>query len=114
MFHYSRKPFNHQRESPGLGVTGRFSAVSVGEGRVEEGEGRGGRRRASRQPVLLPAAFCDLCSNWSGAAALLSGRFVPLALIVLAPVMVNIVAIHPIVPSTSFWDLPVTADRRSA
>jgi hypothetical protein len=37
MFHYSRKPFNHQRESPGLGVTGRFSAVSVGEGRVEEG-----------------------------------------------------------------------------
>ena len=42
----------------------------------------------------------------SGAAALLSGRFVPLALIVLAPVMVNIVAIHLFLDPSG---LPVTA-----
>src|ERR1700741_3648736 len=54
------------------------------EGRRRRGVHGWGRCRR----VLLPAAFWDVYDH---GAALLTGRFVPLALTVVAPVIVNIV-----------------------
>jgi hypothetical protein len=65
------------------------------EGRRRRGVHGWGRCRQ----VLLPAAFWDVYDH---GAALLNGRFVPLALTVLAPVIVNIVTGQPVLTDRRF------------